>query len=421
MATYLMSTALFAQQSQPLPFRDAVSHFIQSSDLTREGAQPFHLTASVIETTNPSSPYHAEIEEYWASPTQWRRTIVSPSFKQTIVANGEAYSEQNEGDYYPLWLRNVVRSIFNPVDGAQLLQSTAMIEAPVQMPMGGRSIPCAQPSKFDVYCFYETGLLQMVNTPGYEATFTDYQPFGNESIPRRRGTELEPGTSLLTSITNLESLPESATSTFKIPATSGDPIQSVQVSASTLDGLRETATPVVWPTVRSGSTAGVVRMYYSADRSGKVRETYPLPSTNEGLVDPVRQQVETWRLKPLIKDGAQVQTEGVLTLPFNTSTANPLPVLTNEEARKLALRVVEPTLPPNTLPLGTRYRIRISVNEQGIFTGGADGDADIPGTVRLKGPGVTAVMLTLRQWRFKPLVRDGRPQYFRADLIFVAQ
>jgi hypothetical protein len=146
-----------------------------------------------------------------------------------------------------------------------------------------------------------------------------------------------------------------------------------------------------------------------------------LPSTNQGLVDPIRQQVETWQLKPLIKDGVQVQSEGVLTLPFNTAIASPLPVLSNEEARKLALRVVEPTLPPNTLPSGTRYRIRISVNEEGIFTGGAEGDTDIPGTVRLKGPGVLPVLLTLREWRFKPLIRDGKPQYFRADLVFVAK
>jgi hypothetical protein len=197
--------------------------------------------------------------------------------------------------------------------------------------------------------------------------------------------------------------------------------RSVQVDGSTLDALKATAAPIDWPNVRSGITAGVVRMYYSADRSGRVRETYPLKSTNQGLVDPVREQVEKWQFKPLLRDGVPVQTEGVLTLPFNTTIANPLPVLTNEEARKLAIRVVEPTLPPNTLPPGTRYRLRISVNEQGIFTGGGEGDADIPGTVQLKGPGVLPVLLTLREWRFKPLVRDGKPQYFRADLIFIAK
>jgi hypothetical protein len=116
-ATCVWTTSVSAQQSQQLPLRDAISHFIQSSGLTREGAEPFHLKASVIETTNPSSPYHAEIEEYWASPTLWRRSILSPTFKQTIVANGSDYSEQNDGDYYPLWLRNAVRSILDPVDG----------------------------------------------------------------------------------------------------------------------------------------------------------------------------------------------------------------------------------------------------------------------------------------------------------------
>ncbi len=50
--------------------------------------------------------------------------------------NGSKYWEDNDGDYYPLWLRNAVRSIFNPVEGEQLVRSTAVIDAPRQMPMG---------------------------------------------------------------------------------------------------------------------------------------------------------------------------------------------------------------------------------------------------------------------------------------------
>jgi hypothetical protein len=118
-------------------------------------------------------------------------------------------------------LRLVTSMLGLGLDGEQLLQSTAMIEAPVQMPMGGRTIPCAQPSKFDIYCFYEkTGLLQMINTPGYEATFDDYQPFGSASIPRKRGTELEPGMDILISITALDPLVEDDPTRFQISAVS---------------------------------------------------------------------------------------------------------------------------------------------------------------------------------------------------------
>lgn len=335
--------------------------------------------------------------------------------------NGSKYWEDNDGDYYPLWLRNAVRSIFNPVEGEQLVRSTAVIDAPRQMPMGGRTVPCASPSKFDVYCFYETGLLQMINTPGYEVSFNDYQPFMGESIPRKLGTELEPGTDLLITIKLLEPFVGDDPSRFQAAGNSAEVIKSVRVSGSTLDLLKLGATPIAWPAVRSGSTVGVVRMYYSADRIGRVRETYPLPSTNQGLVDPVREQVERWRLTPMVEDGIQVQTEGVLTIPFSTSVRDPLPILTNEEARNLATTIVEPALPPNTLPIGTLYRVRISVNEEGFVTGGAEGDADVPGTVRLQGPGIATVMLTLRQWKFRPPVRDGKPQYFRADLVFVAR
>jgi hypothetical protein len=40
------------------------------------------------------------IEEYWVSPTKWRRTIESPEFKQTLVVNGTDIWEKDIGDYF---------------------------------------------------------------------------------------------------------------------------------------------------------------------------------------------------------------------------------------------------------------------------------------------------------------------------------
>ena len=99
---------------------------------------------------------------------------------------------------------------------------------------------------------------------------------------------------------------------------------------------------------------------------------------------------------------------------------DPLPVLSNEEARELAIQIVEPELPPHILPPGTRYRVKVSVNEQGKLTGGAEGDVEVPGTVKLPG-GMFEIMMALEKWRFKPLIRDGKAQYFQAELVFVAQ
>jgi len=115
-----------------------------------------------------------------------------------------------------------------------------------------------------------------------------------------------------------------------------------------------------------------------------------------------------------------VQVDGGLGFYFETAVADPIPVLTDQEARALAINIAEPILPANTLPKGTRYRLHISVNEEGKVAGLSTGDIDVPGTVKAPGAAMLAASDVTRQWRFTPLIRDGKPRYFFADLIFMA-
>jgi hypothetical protein len=87
----------------------------QHSQITLPGSTPFHLKAAIVETTNPTSEYRAQIEEYWVSPEKWRRTIDSPSFSQTTIVNGDKVSEKDTGDYFPWWLNDFVTAIFDPL------------------------------------------------------------------------------------------------------------------------------------------------------------------------------------------------------------------------------------------------------------------------------------------------------------------
>ena len=56
-----------------VPLGDAVGAAIDMSNITADGARPFHLRVSITEPENPDSPYHGTIEEWWISTTQWRR------------------------------------------------------------------------------------------------------------------------------------------------------------------------------------------------------------------------------------------------------------------------------------------------------------------------------------------------------------
>ena len=132
-----------------VPLGKALDHALEQSALTGANAKPFHLKVHLFESTNPPSPYHAEIEEYWVSPKQWRRSIVTPEFKQTLIANGDQISEQNTGDYYPPWLKSFITGIFEPVPNADQWKKLDAKITQITLPTGQRSDACAR-MKFKV-------------------------------------------------------------------------------------------------------------------------------------------------------------------------------------------------------------------------------------------------------------------------------
>ena len=109
-------------------------------------------------------------------------------------------------------------------------------------------------------------------------------------------------------------------------------------------------------------------VYVSVDRSGKVREVWPLVSNNLELNEAAREQLLHWQYKPY-NNGGLSQMEAVLTFAFATRIENPIPVLSDAEARKLATRVVEAVVPAGKARKGTKFTLRISVDEAGKAAG----------------------------------------------------
>src|SRR5208283_2248979 len=106
---------LMASDARAIPLAEVAQHAVEQAKLTLPGSSPFHLKATIVETTNPDSAYRGEIEEYWVSPEKSRRTISSPGFSQSLIVNGDQLSEQDKGDYFPWWLNDLVTAIFDPL------------------------------------------------------------------------------------------------------------------------------------------------------------------------------------------------------------------------------------------------------------------------------------------------------------------
>ena len=435
-----LSCALFAQEEagKQVTVAQAVEHALEQSKLTAPGGKPFHLKAHIgatsalkLEYITPRKPtanlrgdpeYTADVEEYWVAPQKWRRTVSAKDFSQTLIVNGESVSEKLTGDYYPFWLHDLVTAIFDPLPMAeQLKRRNAQLEIPqdstksqsclnMQSKVG---IAPVQDTVAYAFCFGgKLGLLHAAISPGYKAQFADYQPFKNKMVARTISAEFAPGLTIAAKITELTELttPDENLFAVETPTPPAEQIKSNQIGEDSARALALDNPAIVWPTVREGNTSGVLSLYISTDRSGQVRETWPLSSGNPQLAEAAREQVLRWRYKPYMNAGAS-QMEAVLTFAFSTKIENPIPVLTNAEARKLATRIVPPMFAPGKAPKGTKFTLRISVDETGVVK-----DVQNPNKVAaaLWAPGSTA----LKKWRFRPYINNGKPDRFYADIIF---
>ncbi|MGA2689602.1 MAG: hypothetical protein ABSE85_16180 [Candidatus Korobacteraceae bacterium] len=406
-------------QTMTISLADAAAHAVELSQLTLLSSPSFHLKATVVEATNPDSGYRAEIEEYWVSPEKWRRIISSPKFSQVLIQTGNQQFEQSTGDYYPLWLRKLVTAVFEPVPMlAQLSRTSAHLQeenqqlercAHFQMKVGGQA---AQNSVNHVFCFdSQTGLLKGIVTPSYSAFFEDYQPFHGKVVARKITDDPEPGTTLVVGVTELSALADVDEKLFaKDQLAPTQPIRTLQIDQLVADTLALNTPAIQWPKVRSGKTSGVLSIYISADKSGRVREAWPLNSDNAGLDDSVRDQVKNWQFKTVAVEGVPVQLETVLTFAFDTKVANPVPLLTNEEARALATKIVE----AQCLPEGASVTISVGVDEKGKIIG-------IGNPNNLDSQLFMPAFAALNQWQFRPYVKDGKVDRFTADITFVGK
>src|SRR5690242_6800626 len=91
----LLLTVLEGCAARRDSLRDLPSHAVARSQIMLSGSSPFHLHAKVFEATNPDNDnYNAEIDEIWAAPNKWRRTVKSAKFSEILIANGDNVIDQ---------------------------------------------------------------------------------------------------------------------------------------------------------------------------------------------------------------------------------------------------------------------------------------------------------------------------------------
>lgn len=392
------------------PFGEVVSHAEETVALHSKHTSPYHLKASIVETTNPKSEYRAEIEEFYQSEANWLRTVQAPRLEWTQGMHDGRPQEQYSGDYAPLWLRELLNGITDPLPQHKQLEG---MQQPFRVMNGAHSRSCMRfsPSNSEICIEGEHGALDFVSSDPGGLEFHDYQPFHNQWIARKLISNPESGTTLQLTITELSDLKDPLPPGLLVP--NAAPLRPVEVAQVVEQSFLKSNANLQWPLVRDGDTKGFVRVSLGIGPDGRVREVWPEASDNGEMEDFARDQIKNWQFTPYLLNGLPVAVFTHWTMPFETKIGNPLPELSDADVRKLASHIIEPSFAPGMAKPGQVLRVRILVNEQGKLT-----SVDNPDGL---GQSFMAIYVALSQWKFHPLLQDGKPQYFHAWLAFKVQ
>lgn len=423
----------------PADFSKAIS----LSRLTQPGGTPFHLKAVVDEPGNRQTDYKAQIEEYWVAPDKWRRTVKSPEFSQTTVVNGSDEYEQTTGSYYPWWLRDAVTALFEiappdfvpkEIKRPENVMDASNLNLPSRSSGGAgprasspfrSSVSCNRtqetagiaPVKNHIFtnmCVNDQQLLTQLNTPYFNAVFYDFLPFQRKQVARRMGVFAEAGVVLELKVTELSELkkPDDALFVIQQPTPEKDRVYSVRTREEDARNLLIGSPEIAWSPVHEGKTSGVLSIAVYVDKDGNVRETHPLNSDNPFATDQARKAVAKWHFKPQQREGVPVQMETILTFPFNVEVVDPVPLLSNAEARKLATSHPEVKFIQTKYPKGTEIVVRVAVDEHGKIT-------RVDNVNKVDEGAFQGALSALAMWAFKPYKVNGKTQKFNADIAFV--
>jgi len=421
-----MAMPLFAQTQPPpsITVGDAIQRVQHNSSLTDKG-KPFHAVLTISNPRNPNSLYRATIEVFWKNKKSYRTVITSPAFSQTRIVQGDQVEEHNTGNFYPPWLQDYLTAILNPLHLPNPFQN-----ATAQVFLGDHMRSCQihddRPGGITnelthaMICFAGNDPhLESMGDFTYSMTFSDYQPYGKQSIAYTYQSSMDGNDPIVGKLTLLEPLTDAPNLfTVTTPTPPADRIETTAVSTLKEESLVEHADNSPWPPIRGGKTEGYMIVYAVTDRTGQVRSASKYNSDNAELEYAGVARALHYKFKPLLIDGVPQQMEMPLVLHFSSHIEDPIPVVTGDEINKYASGCDTPKLPTGLLPSGTPFHIRYFISEEGkVYEENfpeANDKLHIPQAL------VNPAWGSLRSCRFTPYLRDGKPTVYYVLFTFRA-
>jgi hypothetical protein len=328
-----LSSPKAQERSKAVPVTGVLRQLVRRSTLAEPEGKPFYLRAKVLNAKQNDWEYNAEAEEYWVSPTKWRRTIRSKGFSQTLIVSGDQRSEQNTGDYFPPDVERLIMSLVDPIP-VNVLQVFEKLSMEIQEP-DGKPGQCFADQYFDdqhgervraaVALDSRTGLLNYLWFPGWSVgVFADYRSFHYKLVAWK--TKDNPVNAEVEDLKDLEH-PDENLFAIKEGTAPSEQIRTVLVSGTEYKKQLSNAAELKWPVVSGPPNSGTVKVKIVTDRNGHVREARSYVASNSELKDWTVEQVKGWQFKPYFVDGAAVQVETTLDIDFKTELKSGVPNL----------------------------------------------------------------------------------------------
>lgn len=312
---------------QMVPLEDAVKDAAGHSTLAAPGGAPFHLRAKISDEKTHDPQYEAEVEQWWESPTVWRREFHSRDFSQTLVVNGSKVQEVDSGLVFPELLRNLTVEL---VDTVPRFDQLAALHQTVTKPDGapgqvkakwtipGTDGTTTKDIAASIAISRDTGLMLYGGDIDWDVALHDFSDFHGKRIARRLTAQSEGGPRLTAKMTVLEDLNASDAKLFAVrrPTPRKKQLRVVVVPEMELRKLGREMPAPHWPSVPTGARSGAMVMRVVVDREGTVRSVDDFFSDNPGLQQAAHDQMMRWRFRPYLDHGAAVQVISTLTFPF---------------------------------------------------------------------------------------------------------
>ena len=313
--------AAFAQQ---LPLQQVVRTAADRSTLAAPGNAPFHLRATIADEKAGDPRWTATVEEWWQTPTRYRRVVHSAQFLQTLIVNGSRVEEHDEGPVFPELLRNLAVELVNTVpryDKLEALHQTAdqpdgspgQIVARWDIP--GTDGVTTKAIKASVAVSRETGLFTYGGDLDWDVALHDFAEFHGKQIARRLTAQAGHGPTLTARVTLLDDLGSPPADLFRV-VTATPASRQLRVLVVPEPELRKLLVNAPRPQWPAGMHTGAIVMRIVVDRTGHVQSVDDVYSDDPAAQPAAEAAVMQWRFRPTLDHGGPVQVISTVTLPL---------------------------------------------------------------------------------------------------------